>query len=472
MINRLPTWVLLAAITALGAFLRSRALGHAWEPDELSTLFHGATVLRLVTDPETAVNPPLLRVLFDVPFQEADALAYGRRFAWLCSVATIPAVFQLGRAWTGSRVVGLGAALLVALHPGAIVMGARFRGYGAWTLTLALHLLAVEAWSRARTRPREAAVVLTALFLPQWHYLGAFLLVAFAGGALGQPGLSGLWRRYVPAAAALLPYAPQILSDADTRLPHAESMVTTLTRMLALHVQTDRQLFGPLWNALPALRPTDADYVPTALAVAGLVLLSLRGEAPPLRRLLAAGVLGFLVAVLMSSRVQLVRSPVVLALLVIVAPLVAGALRGRWQVPGTLLAVALVGASFPRSAWRSATTSVYDALPTFLAAVHQYDDVRGDAPVTLWPPWTWVGAGFYLTGEHVLAFDTQPHRACGRHCFRAEDIAWQVIPDGAPMVAPPGLVATFRETPEGFAADCVELERGQGVTVWRCPGPP
>lgn len=445
----------LLLVVAAGAWLRWRCLAHAYDPDELSTLYHGATVGALVTDPETAVNPPLFRVLFDVPFPETWGIWLGRRASFVASALTIPVVHRVARDASGSRLAGLLAAALVASHPGAVVMGARFRAYALWGLTLALLLVAIGRWAAAPTRRHAVAVAALAFLLPQWNYLGAAMLLAMAAGGLSLPSTRTLWRLFVPAAVGILPLVPALIGGGDTRVAHQDGLASTLHRFLALDVTLDRALWNQVAARLPVPEASDLPKHLGGWATGALVVVSLFGHRPALHRVLLGGTIGTYAAIAAASQVQYVRSPVSALLVVLVAPLVASAAAPlTWRLlrgPATAAAAALVGFSFPSTADRSAGVSVYAALPDFLHRVHDFDAVRGDAPITVWPTWTFIGTHFFLTGTHIRAREGEVPPPCPLPCYEEQGIVWMTIPERGPHVAPYGLVAAFREPPDGFA---------------------
>ncbi len=463
------------AVTAWGAWLRVQCLAHAYEPDEISTLYHGATVLALATDPEVAVNPPLYRILFNVVFPETVGMPLARWVSVIASTLTAPLVGLATFRTTGSRLAGLGAASLVACHPVAVLLGARYRAYALWGLTLAGLMVAIEAWSRGPTRRRTLAVVGLAFLVPQWNYLGAPILLLMAAGAWWQPGLRGLWRLFVPAAIGLLPFLPALLVGGDTRVAHSRSFIETVARAFAFEVSLDRGHLGLVNQLLPGWLPSSVPEFVGAWPTVGVLVLALWGSRKGAGMIWLVTAVGTFAVLLAASQVQYVRSAVAAVTIVVAAPAVAGAFaRVRPQALRgllTVIGVVAVGASFPRGAVQVTKNSVYRDLPQFLERVHDYDDQRAGRPITVWPTWSLGGVQFYLTGTHIRAREHEVPPPCPLFCFEEQGIVWMTLPEHGTHVAPPGLVVAFRRPPEGFASQCELLDQRDQTWVWNCPDP-
>ncbi|MCB9665674.1 MAG: hypothetical protein H6732_16315 [Alphaproteobacteria bacterium] len=491
-------WVersVLLGLILLGGWLRLGTLDDGISPDEFANLWHGGleSAWAIAVDPESGVNPPLLRLLFNPLLPEPWTFTLGRLFSWSCGVAAIGLAFVVGRgASGGSSLAGLAAAALVALDPQAVKMSGRFRAYAAWVATMGWQLVALEAWMRARrAEDAEAArrwaphVVVSALLLPQWHYVAIPVLLALGAFLLAQRPFRRGVLLYVPAAVAVAPLGLIVLGETGARVEHG----TPLPRLYALLLSLDlRGLPSLVRTARPwlpeALRP-EAEHAVIAvpLGVALLVALLCWRRWNDLGRACLVGAVAVLLTALAFSRVQLVRTPTVLMLLVFAAPLLA-ALPSRlpwlgrqvWGPPMLLLALgALVGPGLPGDLDATRHEEVYAGLPRFAEEHRRWDAERGDLPVRTWPAYTYVGLYYYLTGRHVRFMDGYGPSGCGPTedgCFAVDGVRYLAIREGDREAPRGALVAAFGRPPDGFADGCTSLHEERWYRVWRCPAEP
>lgn len=230
------TWAALAALTALGAGLRLYGLDiqSLWN-DELAsitnslretfgdTYFHGA-------DPQ---HPPTYYLTLRLWLQMAGDSAVAARFpSAVCGIATIAAVFALGRRWFGSA-EGLIAAGITAVAYVPIYFSQEARAYAALLLAVTLSttwlLDVVDALRRGARPPRAtvAAFVLATIVASQAHYFGTlFVVLQAAAAALAlRPrwiGLRQLATAYAVVAVAYLPCALRFI----WMTPHAATWMS------------------------------------------------------------------------------------------------------------------------------------------------------------------------------------------------------------------------------------------------------
>ncbi len=194
--------------------------------DELAWLHPGFSAVEIALSRETAINPPLLQILFNAPLSAAGALWWGRAWSLAASVLAVVGMAWLARAArdgnTDGATEGIFAALLLALMPIAIQQGGIYRAYATGTLLLIWHYWALVVWAKARdtASPGQiAAVVISAILLVQVHYFTAFQLL-FEGLLLAAWGRR--WRTlllYGPAALLLLPWIYVAVGGSEARLP-------------------------------------------------------------------------------------------------------------------------------------------------------------------------------------------------------------------------------------------------------------
>lgn len=244
------TWLLLAGLTALGAALRLHGLDaqSLWN-DELASI----TTSQLPTVGQVywyAGGPQHLPAYF-VGLRywlhlAGDSAVAARLPSALCGIATVPAMFALGRRWFGPVegliAAGLTAVLVVPLH-----FSQEARPYAvlllAVTLSTAWLTDVVGALRRGDRLPRGAAVgvAIAAIAASQVHLFGTLFVVLQAGTAAlllwpRRRALGRLAAIYAVVAAAFLPAAFRLLRIAprepDWLAPPGAAAAWELVRFL------------------------------------------------------------------------------------------------------------------------------------------------------------------------------------------------------------------------------------------------
>jgi mannosyltransferase len=178
--------VLMTLITIFGAVLRFNQIGaqSLWF-DELLSVTISHLDLRDTLTLSGAIDPPLYYFLLHFWMHVSTDDGWIRALSALFSIATIPAIFLLGRRLLGTR-VGLIAATICALGPLQLYYAQEARMYA---LLVFFSTLCIWAYHRAQAigRVRDWAVwmVLTALAIYS-HIFGGVLLAAL--------DLDALWR--------------------------------------------------------------------------------------------------------------------------------------------------------------------------------------------------------------------------------------------------------------------------------------
>ncbi len=187
------TWLALAALTSLGAALRLSGLDvqSLWS-DELSSVSRLSpprvlALLGSLTPPDHMPGYGLLMYVWSHAIGDSEALL--RLPSALCGIATVPAMFALGRRWYGSA-EGLIAAGITAVAWLPVAYSQEARPY-AWLLLAAVlstaALTDVVAALHAGTTPRRvalAAYVIAAGATVYAHYFGAMTVVVQAAIAV------------------------------------------------------------------------------------------------------------------------------------------------------------------------------------------------------------------------------------------------------------------------------------------------
>jgi hypothetical protein len=470
-VRRVGAGLGVVAAVAVGVWLRVAAAKHGYAPDELANITPKGA-LAIITDPESGVNPPLLRLVVNLASDTGGSLVWGRALSMLCGVLAIPAVAALAR-----RVGGLGAmvaaAWILALHLDAVRMSGQIRAYSPFVLVAALHLLAVMRWADAPDqRGRRWAVALSALLLPQLHYFGVPLLLGVAGPALLDPTTRRLWRLYVPSALALLPLVQLITGDHEARVVMKGGLSDTLLLMLSLDLQGVPEWASRLFGWL-RLRSDLTDHALQAAITTGLLVVSTWRLRPwsTDTRVLVGALVGVLAGVLGFSSLQYVRSPVALYVAVSAIPLLV-AWVGRAKT--TLGAVAVViglaaglGPGLARGLTDLNQRWPEDAAPDFVGTFHDYDAVRGGRPVYVTPRHALNGLFVAFSGRPLADARERGAGECARDrdCFVWEGVPFRLWTEGAP---PNGLVFGVEDIGPLLQLACTVVAQGPFSVVLDC----
>ena len=154
--------------------------------DEFANV-HPGNAWDILVDAESAINPPIIRWIGNVPFGDLQGMWVGRFVGWVASVASLPLMYLLAARASRSTVGGLMAMALLTVAPVAVQMACRYRSYALWVLFALVHLLMLSRRPRAGARDRRVASV-SAVLLGWTHYLAIGLADLGAGGSAGGLG--------------------------------------------------------------------------------------------------------------------------------------------------------------------------------------------------------------------------------------------------------------------------------------------
>lgn len=215
---------IVTAITVLGAALRLYQIGtqSLWF-DELVSLSIARLPIQEVVFSPASIDPPLFYVLLHFWLHLGSADGIVRLLPAFCGVATIPAIYALGRQLVGAR-AGLVAALIFAIAPLQLYHAQEVRMYPQLILLSTLSILAfVRAEASARPRDWTIWVILMALALYTHTFAGLLLLALDADGLLesheGKRNLRLLVLSNAAIACLLLPWALLWLQKLQWLLP-------------------------------------------------------------------------------------------------------------------------------------------------------------------------------------------------------------------------------------------------------------
>lgn len=479
--GRTPLEVLLVGllvVTAVAARWHLLSLGY--DSDEVGTVVTG-TWRSMLDHPETTVNPPLWRWLWCLWLPPWDAAAWGRRFAFVCSVLAVPAGYVVARRASGSVPAALAAALLLALHPWNVRYAGMFRVYATFSLLLLVHLGALAAAIDGRRRAITAPVaVLTAMTLPWLHYLAVPLELALGLTILvGLPGQRRWVLAYAPAALGVLPLVPFVLGAEEGRYvsPDREPLRQVLLRLVSLDLHPPPELWprlSKLWSSWTGMRPSLGEVMAETLLVAALVGLLAWRRQPTVARLAIGGHLGLLAGVLALSQVQYVRPPTVIWAVTLAGPALASAVRAfpGARVRGLAAVIGLVwvaGGLGKRLHDERGKWEAERATPWLVEAWPALDAQRAGRPIVVSPAASLWTVWFHLAHDVPRRAPSGPACAGYDPCFVWQGVAWAGVDrvgDGAALDA-----LVFRPDPyrpEGFASACAPVWDEGRWGLWDC----
>jgi mannosyltransferase len=178
-----PTYLwaaLLSAIVVIGTLLRFHAIGqkNIWVDEGVSIALARLdwyNFLRILWRHEA--NMTLYYLFLRVWLQFGSSEAYIRALSALFGIATIPAVFVLGRRMFGVR-VGLIASLLLAVNAYAVRYSQEARSYSLYPLLCVLSSIYFLKFIERPTRRTRIAYVVTSVLSVYAHFFAGLLIVA------------------------------------------------------------------------------------------------------------------------------------------------------------------------------------------------------------------------------------------------------------------------------------------------------
>ena len=472
------------AVAAAWAW-RAPTLAWGYTPDEVGTVTVGLSAWGILTEDESGINPPLLRLLnlFGTPW---DTPALGRQLSMTASLAAVPLAFLAGRGAAGrdraaSWLAGLVAAALLASHPWTIRYAGLFRAYAPLSATL-LALLAAIGWAEgSQGRTRRVAVACAcacAAVAPWWHYLAVPVLFG-----MGLVGL-GAWRRArwlvlppLVAGLSILPMAPRILAGSSRRVAPMEPLTETVLKLASLGLPPPDwyvRTVGRAYFLATGAYPPQGEVAVGALLVVVVVALLGWGRLTWTARMAVAGLVALGVAVLVVGRVQYVRPATVVIVVTLVAPVLAGLARlTAWRpLSAAVLAlqIAWLGPALHARHARDAASADWGlAVPEIVARSRAWDGVRGGRPIYVHPSHGLYTLWFHLARQHPRNAPKGPGCAGYNPCFTRDGVTWAgVDPVGDGSTVRAVVVSTDMHRPETFAAACTPLDAGHGWAAWAC----
>ncbi len=186
------TWLLIG-ITIIAAFLRIYNLGREslWLDEAATKMFVESGFWGMWEHFTTWEPNPPLNVWLTIPFYALYKSEFTLRLIpALAGIATVPAVYYLGKVWRNST-IGLAAAALIAFSPLHIYYSQEARAYSLVTF---LSVLMLWSFLTARKTNEYKWWILTAIFsaLALWtHYYVLILIGVIYAYALYEAGIPG-----------------------------------------------------------------------------------------------------------------------------------------------------------------------------------------------------------------------------------------------------------------------------------------
>jgi hypothetical protein len=438
MTRREKLFVLFAMLA--GTAILASGLFRGWTTDEVA-LVQPWSISRIFWDPESAVNPPLQRIILNTFFSSAHVLAAGRVISLLCAIAAVWCSFVTSRRLAGVR-AGLLAIAMVVLNPVVVASATEARSYAMWLAVACLHVAAIVGCLQSEQRmstPTKAIVSATCALLPWIHFLSIPVLASEVGVLailFPERRRELLTWAGAPLCLAVVAALPLLFGDPSRRVASGVS-----------------QLIPTIGNMLSGGWPVGGVLVVPLLIVAARA----RSETPQLRRYLLMATVGAIVSAILIGLRALVRPPAAMMLLPWFVPLIVISIRrASAPVVGALLLLGVVGIGV---GWR---TTVEDRMKWFAGHLHELDVHHDDRPWVVDP----VAAfpALYYTFEH----DTLPNRApsCPRGCFQHEGTTF-LERQGAPLGGE-SLFVSF-DTRTVAPRDCKLATEHDGLRVFECP---
>jgi hypothetical protein len=288
-------------VVAFAAYLRVPFLQKSATSDEIS-LIDPRGVQAILFGYETRSNPPLHRLLINVPFRDAgEAWRAGQALSLIATLAAMMFAFSLAlRLTDGSLTAAMAAALMIGANPVFLQESTRFRSYAPW-MAVAMwqwHALARVVDEESDRRARIEFIIATAL-LPWLHYTSVLMLAAEAVALIV---VTRTWRTimlFIPAAIAALPLAWIFHAALGSQYPQPQDRF--IQRLLRLgggglvSLEETRHAFHNLLSLF-------ALFIPVALVIA--IIAKHR-----VARVAAIAYCGTLLAITLLGEFRLVRPP-------------------------------------------------------------------------------------------------------------------------------------------------------------------
>jgi len=247
-------WTLLAAILVVGAALRLAHLGDRPLTTDETLVLSRASWAEVATSPDTANNPPAIRLLARALTPHTLDPFWLRLPSCLLGLATVLLAFGIGRRHLGGRVAGLVAAAVLALSPTCVDVSGKIRAY-ALAHVVALVVLHVGLTLAARGgRRRWPGLGIASAAVTWTHYLAPAVVPGAALGIWLAPARRDERRRGLLIAAGValvlaLPLLGAVLAGLGQRLgagpPAAHYLGPGQALLAGLRVP-----LGPGWPAL------------------------------------------------------------------------------------------------------------------------------------------------------------------------------------------------------------------------------
>jgi hypothetical protein len=477
--------VWIVSLLLLALWVRWPGMSNGYTSDELANVM-AVSAWEIATDPEAGVNPPLLRLMFNVPFDDFTTPWAGRMFSMLCSLGAVVMSYLVGKAAARGHVAaGVLAAMLCVLHPIVFKYAAIYRVYAWWSVTALWHLWAMSRALEASDQDRRfwgGQAVVSAVLLPWIHYISVPVLLGWGTAVLlGMPGKRRWFGVYVVSAICVLPLVPAVLFQDARRVASWDAPLDSLNRILGMDLVLPMALTNPAartWKALGF----DNFHWPTcaALVFAAALLVHVLAwrRSPTVMRLITAGGIALCAGIYGLAHVQIVRDPTMVMMVVFMAPVLAALpallpwTYARWA--GWAILCWLIGDQLPdRIAWHGKRSQETNAVPAFVASWHDWDEVRRGRPVRVHPGYHIPTLYFYEAEEH---FRRAPWaKACDAYspCYVADDTVFGAIDDVGDGSRYDALLVSFDPfRPEGFASACRELWQQAETAIYDCSPAP
>lgn len=211
--------ILLAGIVLLGLFLRLYKIGanSFWWDETSSVWMSGSSLADTLNLVVRDVHPPLYFLLLHFWLHLTSSDAGIRLFSAICGVLNIPVMYLLGRRIAG-RVVGLLAALILAVAPFHVMYAQEARMY---TLLALLVSLSLYFLARLLSDPRAAEAPLGSGLVDWWHSARVAVARVSPTRGVGSPASSAADQ--LPEARASLGAKPCVSIIGETT--HSPNLV-------------------------------------------------------------------------------------------------------------------------------------------------------------------------------------------------------------------------------------------------------